>query len=457
VLPPRGRPLNILLLDFPSDKNRGDAAIHVGLVGLLRRRLPTARLTVMSAFGANQWPELLDELSVTKPLVDEVVGGFRPTFVPMGSRLWQIKRVRQVANVTAVLAGLWMLPVWPILAATPGLRSLLPRPMQRTLTAMRSADLVLWRGRNFRANSAGREPFEIWSRLYNPAQALMFGKPIACIGASVWPLRHPLARSMLRRVLGKAFFVSLRDSSSFASATVLLRDKETRLELLPDLSLATLAGTDTSVAERRLPNQPNRLGVTINEWQGYGQIALDGYVRALVEFLARFLERAGTEVVLIPQVTLKTEATGLVEQTLLRELATDRVRLIVGRPSVDELRSIYAGVDLLVATRMHSAIFALCQGTPVVTISYDAGGKWGVLDMMGASDLDVPFSQVSADSLTHKVESVWARREALVAAVQARLPALATAAQANVDIPVESFLEGADRTQAPAHRGDRSE
>lgn len=440
-----GEPQNVLLLDFWWERNRGDAAMQMALVQLVRKRLPTARLTVMSAFGANQWPQLLDELAVTGPLVDEVVGGFRPTFVPMGSRLWQVRRVRQAANAMAVLAGLWMLPVWPILAATPGLRYLLPRSLQRTLMAMRSADLVIWRGRNFRANSVWREPFDIWSRLYNAAAALVFGKPVACIGASIWPLSHPLARFMLRRVMGNAFFVSLRERNSFDYATALLHDKETRLELLPDLSLATMTGASLAITERQLPVQPSRLGLTVNDWQGYGQKARDGYVGALLGFLARFLERDGTEVVLIPQVTVETESTGLVERTLLRELGADRVRVVDGRPSVEGLASLYAGVDLLVATRLHSAIFALCQGTPVVTIPYDAGGKWGILDMMGASDLDVPFRDVTADSVQDKVESVWTRRAEILASVQARLPALARAVEANVDIPVGIFLANAER------------
>jgi polysaccharide pyruvyl transferase WcaK-like protein len=445
VSSPTVEPKNILLLDLWSEKNRGDAAIQIALVQLVRKRLPGSRITAMAAFGANQWPALMEEFDETEPLVDDFVGGFRLTFVSMGSRLWQVRRVRHAAYATEVLAGLWMLPVWPVLAATPGLRSLLPRSMQRTLMAMRSADLVIWKGRNFRANSVWREPFEIWSRLYNPAVALVFRKPVACIGASVWPLRHPVARLMLRRVLGKAFFVSLRERNSFDYATALLRNTETQLELLPDLSLATMAGASKAIAERQLPAQPSRLGLTVIDWQGYGQKARDGYVGALLGFLTRFLERDGTEVVLIPQVTVEMESTGLVERTLLRELGSDRVRVVGGRPSVEGLASLYAGVDLLVATRMHSAIFALCQGTPVVTIPYDAGGKWGVLDMMGARDLDVPFRDVTADSLQLKVESVWARRAEILASVQARLPALASAVEAQVDIPVGIFLARAEK------------
>jgi colanic acid/amylovoran biosynthesis protein len=443
----------VLLLDFCSEKNRGDAALQIGLIELVRRRLPTARLTVMSALGANQWPQLLDELAISAPLVDEVVGGFRPTFVPMGSRLLQVRRVRQVAIVTSTLAGLLMLPLWPILAATPGLRALLPRSLRRTLTAMRSADLVLWRGRNFRANPARREPIEVWARLYNMSVAIAFRKPVASVAASVWPLRNRLARSMFRLVLGKTIFMSLRDRSSFDYATGLLHGKATRLELLPDLSLATMAGASKALAERQPPSRLSRLGLTVNDWGEWDQKSRDGYIDALHGFLTRFLESGDTEVVLIPQVTVEMESSGLIERRLVRELGTERVTVVGGRPTIEDLESLYAGVDLLVATRMHSAIFALCQGTPVVTIPYDAGAKWGVLDIMGAPDLDVPIGEVSADSLQRKVESVWARRAELLASVQASLPALVKAVEANVDIPVGIFIEGRQGRRAATPHG----
>lgn len=130
-----------------------------------------------------------------------------------------------------------------------------------------------------------------------------------------------------------------------------------------------------------------------------------------MRFLGHFLDGGGTEVVLIPQVTLEMERTDSIERTLVEKLGADRVRVVGGSPSVMELTSLYAGIDLLIATRLHSAVFALCQGTPVVAIPYDAGAR----------DLDVPFNGLTADLLAHKIEAVWERREELITSVREAL------------------------------------
>jgi colanic acid/amylovoran biosynthesis protein len=301
---------------------------------------------------------------------------------------------------------------------------------------------VLWKGRNFRASNAVREPYELWALLYNPVVAFMFGKPVMCIGGSMWPLRNPVARFMLRAVAGRTFFFSVREHSSYERAVALLHGKRTQIELLPDLSLASLPpGGPTNRSTHESSAGPRRLGVTVVDWPGSGEAARNRYREALLGFLRRFLEREGTEVVLVHQVTYRMEDTSSLEETLLRGLASERVSAVEGSPNVDELISIYSTMDLLVATRMHSAIFALSQGTPVVTIPYDAGGKWGILDMMGARDVEVPFVSVTAESLERKVDEVWARRSELLATVRENLPALAAAVEDNVRIPVETYAK----------------
>jgi polysaccharide pyruvyl transferase WcaK-like protein len=88
---------------------------------------------------------------------------------------------------------------------------------------------------------------------------------------------------------------------------------------------------------------------------------------------------------------------------------------------------------------MHSAIFALCAGTPVVTIPYDRGGKWGILDMMGAHDVDVPYSEITATLLRSKMDDVWAKRMSLQTSVQVNLRALVNSVDDNIGIPLTMY------------------
>jgi polysaccharide pyruvyl transferase WcaK-like protein len=439
----RAEPENVLLMHFSSDKNRGDAAIQMGLIQLVRERLPHATVTVMSGYGSNQWPHLKGELDQTAELADAVVGGIRPTFVTFESRLLRVAWVRKTLNLVTAAGGVCMLPVWRLLAAAPALDTLLPGQLRRSVRALRAADLVIWKGLNFRSSAAWREPYEIWRLAYNPIVALIFRKPVACVGASVWPLEHPVARFLIRHVMGRTSFTSLREADSYANACAYLSGMPAKLELLPDLSLAVLARPGIeAIATRRLPSEPSRIGITVVDWPGAGRVARDRYIESLLGFLSHFLERSGTQAVLIPQAVVAMQETTSLEQILRRDLPPGKFEVLPGTPRVSDLLPLYGQIDLLVATRMHSAIFALCQGTPVVAIPYDAGGKWGILDMMGARDLAVPFEGASTELLEQKAQSVWARRNDISASVLERLPELAELVKRNVSQPIEMYVAG---------------
>ena len=432
--------LRVVFLDFWSDKNRGDAAMQIVQVKMLRSIVPKSYITVMAAFGANQHECLADELDETSPLVDRLVGGLRATFVPFGSKALEKSALRKILNILALCFGILMLPIWFLVGKTAMLDVFFPDAWRDSIKALRECDLVLWNGRNFRVDSIRREPYEIWNLLYNPVVALIFGKPIAAIGASIWSLRDPLARFLLRDVMGKAFFVSLREEVSMRNAKELLVGKSTRLELLPDLSLALLNEQSNFRDVRSVPENLNCMGVTVVDWVNSGESARQGYIHALCGFLKEFLKSPENSVVLIPQVTYDMEKTGGLEGELMREL-DGNVTIWSGTPKVSELVNLYASLDFLVATRMHSAIFALSSGTPVVTIPYDVGGKWGILDMMGASDISVPFDSITVSALQSKVEEVWTRRSDILGNVRQKLPDLSMRVEDNLRIPLSIYFD----------------
>jgi polysaccharide pyruvyl transferase WcaK-like protein len=447
-LPPAAEPHEILLLDLWSERNRGDAAMQVALVRLVRERLPGSRITAMAAFGANEWPALRGEFDESGPLVDDFVGGIRPWLLgPFESGPLSFRLVRKLVSAGYAFIALWMLVLWPIFGRAAWLDAFLPGSTRRSIAALRSADLVLWNCRNLRGDSTATEPYQIWGRTYNALTAILFRKPVACIGASIWPLRHPLSRAMARAVLGRCIFVSVRDRSSYDYALSLLRGRPCVLRLLPDLSLFLLARSTTGA--RQLPSELLTMGLTVVDYRKSGEKARREYITALRGYLREFLGRDETTVVLIPQVTTAWQSTAGLEADLLRGLDPARIRREDGHPTVRQLTAIYGSVDFLIATRMHSAIFALTQGTPVVTIPYVAGGKWGILDMMEANDVDIPFVGIGVDGLKRRVESVWSRREELLASVTARLPVLAKEAEDNVAIPIRIYASRAAPTCKP--------
>ena len=438
---PAAEPRRILLLDFWSEKNRGDAAMQLALVRLVRRRLPEARVTVMAATGADQWPALAGELDHTGPLVDDVVGGLRIWLTgPFRAGPLHVPPIRKAVSGVNALLSIWLLAMLPILRRAPILARALPVELRRSIRAVQEADLVLWNCRNVKGEGPHGEAYAVWARLYDAAAAIELRRPVACVAASIWPLHSRVGRAIARTVLLRCLSISVRDPDSLGTARELLAGNVGRvpMALVPDLSLAVLDQSDRRGSPRPR-RELRRLGLTLVDNRSAGPADRRAYETALRSLLATHLGRRGTEVVVVPQVTTRWQPTGAVLARVLDGLDASRVRVVPGKPTLDELMVLYRDLDLLVATRMHSAIFALCLGTPAVAIAYTSGGKWGILDAIGAGEVVVPYRGIDAAALAESVERTWRRRDELTAEVGHRLPSLAAQVDRHLELPLAAL------------------
>jgi colanic acid/amylovoran biosynthesis protein len=71
------------------------------------------------------------------------------------------------------------------------------------------------------------------------------------------------------------------------------------------------------------------------------------------------------------------------------------------------VQSVYAAMDLVVATRMHAAIFALTCGTPVIALGYQPK-SCGLMGMIGLGDACLPLEQVTAADLVNRATRILA-------------------------------------------------
>jgi polysaccharide pyruvyl transferase WcaK-like protein len=431
--------LKVLIVDYWSDKNRGDAAMQLGLVSLIRESIPSSHITVMAAYGWNQYPEFVSELDETSQVVDEIVGGIRPTFVPFGKSQYSRAIIRKSLMLASTALMISATPVWKIISKAPFLARLLPHNLQTSIRAIADSDIVFWNGRNFRSDSTKREPYEVWQLLYNPMVCFSFGKRVAAIGASVWPLKRSLTQRMLKKAFESTFFVSLREEESYNYVKQLMGKSNTRIDLLPDLSLVALrASTPAFSSLPELPAWPKSVGLTIVDWPNMGPEARNHYVEGLKGSIEKLFAKGTERITIVPQVTYEMEATSEITQGL-EALFPGRVSVQTNTATVDTLAEGYSHFDLLIATRMHSAIFATTRGVPVVTIPYDKGGKWGILTMMGVHNVEVPYDEASAERIFAKVNDVWQRRLGIRESVGRNLPDLFTQVGDNVKIPMDLF------------------
>ena len=383
--------------------------MQLGLIRLLREYSPSSDLTVMAAIGSNQSEVLESELDETSLEDVKLLGGLRPTTINFGSFALRFHLIRKVYTAVFFILGVLKWPILFLAAKSRIFAKTLSKADRAGLEALTNADLVVWNGRNFRSDSKNRELYEFWPLLYVPLLAVLLGKKIACIGASIWPVKTKLASKFLKFVLDRTIFLSVREEESFRISKNLL-GPETLVVLLPDLSLAYLRSLATTPAGKQIIKKwPEKVGVTLVDWKNNGNIAQENYVKTLTLFCNWLLENGTISIKIIPQVTFHAEDSLAIAHRI-RSNSPKAIEIVSDSLTVSDLVIRYTQLDVLIATRMHSAIFAVSQGTPTVLIPYDSGGKWAILKYLGVINPGLSHSDLDFDKLKKLFLQTWEDR-----------------------------------------------
>jgi polysaccharide pyruvyl transferase WcaK-like protein len=447
--------MRIIVIDNCPESNRGDAAMQVGLLKLLRQQAPEAQIEMVALMGANQTDSFLAEYDHTSRLIGVVHGGLKPTFFPTGKYHNLYGALYEVFNAVGLAARIGLLAAIKMKIPTGIIASLLPLKYRRSFLLLAGADLIIWRGRNLRSrNQKAMELYRTLQWLYHPVICLALGKPIALVSGSFWHLNGKIARGLVSRVLNRCLYISCREEESARVArSMCSSDAGVIIEQQPDLSFALYQGSQSVV--KVLPQEvdsafPKRIALTLMDWRGTGAEARLSYIES-IRGLIDHCGMVGTRVVIVPQVVKKWENTAsLIAAVFPGPSKLEHVEILEGNPGIDELLRIYAGVDLLVATRMHSVILAGFVRRPAVVISYDTGPKWGILSRLGYEPYMINYSLTSAETLIRTVQKCWDDREVLCRILTDNIRAESKQVSLNISRPLALFQQ--DKAVTAANR-----
>ncbi len=411
--------MKILFLDFCSEKNRGDAAIQVGLIKLANKYFPgVEKISALTVFGANQEKNLYQEFDHSIEMDVELLGGLIPTFYPLGKNKPTSEFLIEALNALFFIPNFFFL--FFLFGKLPPkfIAQIMPKNFKKSYQSILEADCVIWRGRNFRSrNNPLLEIYRTLYRCYHPLLIKALNKPLVCLGASVWDLNSRMSKKILRSSFEHCDFISLRELKSYTSCKKLLNSAK-KIQLLPDLAYAAFNLEEPIFHTKKkftTTDFPLKIGITLMDWKSSGLEIRNTYIISIRESIRQFINK-GSEIILIPQATKTWEHF----DTLMNELNSgfsdyekEKISIINGEPHIEELLKIYSEIDFLIATRMHSAIFASAVQTPVVAIAYDSGGKWGILEALGLKEYIIPYSEISSTKLINNVNQYWKNRSLL--------------------------------------------
>ena len=407
-------PVKLLLLNAHSPRNAGDLAILEASLACLRTAFPAASITVAinDIDDALLPADVLYVRSLTRWLVALHADGtwrWHKALAPLFA-LWL-----GVAALAYRLLGVQLLPSG--------------RSRQALMCAYYDADLVavIGGGHLYAPHRFNIAFLWLWAGL---ACAVIMRKPLVLLPQSFGPLPGRFQRALLRWLLDHSQFVATREYRSLQ----LLADigVKQRVLVLPDLAFCTeqapldALATLPALAQARCTQRP-LIGVTLMDWGGQNARfqQQQQYETAMVALIEHMIDRYDAQVALFAQCVGPTPAQDdrLVATRIAARLP-GRALIRADQPLAPAvLKTAYAQLDLLVATRMHSAIFALSAGVPTLAIGY-LHKSTGIMEMLGlvAHTLDIADAN-TARCLAH-FEALWAARADVRLLLAQRIPAL---------------------------------
>lgn len=427
--------MKIVITHGYSDSNKGDLAIVVGTILKLKEKNPDAKIIFHSLFSKSD-----TEFAYHVRQISNYVDVIRECVFPSPYVDSECKTV-----LREVLAGLRFFKSLYCCGINYFLVKLgLSGRGDAYLAALdlKSADLIIAKGGQYIYNDQGgvRGGLYLFRVLFNIYFSTLLNSNVFLLGHSVGPVRGKLGQMMVFCALRRCRIIAVREllSKTFLSDLRLERN----VIMCPDFAfnIKPSKPQDSSV----WPSQGEVVGLTLVNWYFPGQDIVEKrqeYIEKVFLFTLNLHKKYGFKFALFPQVTVKHH--GESDLTLLQSLhdllsANNVFSFIVnGDYSPEELSYYYGRCEVLVGTRLHSCILALCSYTPVLAIRYQGFKTEGVMKMVGLDSHVSDIAMLDIKKLDKDFDYIYSKRVSISNNIEIKVAEL----RAELDIVVNKVYK----------------
>jgi len=407
--------MKLLLLNVHSSQNAGDLAILQETLLCLHTAFPNADVTVA----------INDRESEHLPPGARYVGSFMRWVVvedTKGEWHWRKGFALLQACWLILAASLFRLFDWQFMPSRAEQQEL----MQAYYTA--DAVVVIGGGHLYARHALNIAFAWLWLGL---ALAIIMRKPLVLLPQSFGPLPGKLQRRMLAWLVARCTFVATREYQSLKLLHVL--HVRQPILVLPDMAFASQPIAEQTIHIPILNDISDKheplIGFTLMNWEEQNPQFRNQmqYEQAVLELIQHVKYQYGARVVLFAQCTGPTA--GQDDRRIAKRLAAAAAMAQVSVLVADELvtpemlKAAYQQLDVLVATRMHSAIFALSAEVPTLVIGYLHKSS-GIMEMLGLNQHVIDINDVDSRLLQERFDNLWLERENVRNHLSIRIPAV---------------------------------
>jgi colanic acid/amylovoran biosynthesis protein len=403
------KPARLLVTDTVM-LNTGDAAILIGMLRALREafggqiEVDVAELQPEAA--RRLYPGISFGPTIHACLHDWARGGMR---------------FKLAVALTVMAALLWRTPL-EFLA-----RPLLPVTVRRVLDRHALADAVIATGGTYLVPYYRLSP-----RIVNFLVCLALGQPLVLFTQSLGPFEGGAGGILLRAILRRCRLIFVRDDSSRRHLRAVGVAKS-RIVMCADAAFALAPSPFMEEKENRCTGaHPLRVAVSLRDWPHFrdreGGGTMDSYLEAMTELVSTLVTRHRAAVTFVS--TCQGEPAYWTDDSCVADRVVDRlpprvrdtVRVDRTHRSPQELIERFRGFDVVVATRMHAAILALCARRPVMGIAYEFKTR-ELMQRVGFGELVLDIEDATGARLVAMFERLIRDRATIETALGRRVAA----------------------------------
>lgn len=349
---------SILVTHLYSNLNLGDAALTQALVNFLEESYhPRPKLYLSTMDKVHNQASFLRHQGVSSFFYEAIYAQ------------------KNIFNrLSAFLFVISIVPIFVWIQTKLGLTltQILPKKYRHLLQIYQNTDIHIAVGGGYLTTVKSPERFATMIlHLHSFFISYLFGKPFILYSQSIGPFKNRLIEYLAQKILNQAELIMVRDTFSFDYLTK-LNIRQPKLIQTVDSAFSLNVSTLSPKPAKHYPTARYLIGITAKRFAS--NPVQNQYETAIAQAIEQLSQTYQAHFICIPQVTdrLHNDDDRLVHNRIANLVTQKNALTNLVKPlNLKEAQTLYATLDYLIGTRMHSNIFALQASVPNISLAYE--------------------------------------------------------------------------------------
>lgn len=306
--------------------------------------------------------------------------------------------------------------------------------MKEVIKAIRSSSMLISGGGSLLQDVTSSR--SLWYYLMLMYVSRFFKKKIMVYANGIGPIDKSFNRKLTRKILNKVDLITLRDEDSKKYLEEIGVDNKNifvTADPVFTLDSSKEARVEEIFSDENIPFNKSYIGVSVRKWKNSEHL-----IEVIAESIDYISEKYKTNIILIPMHHPDDLEISLEIQSRVK---VENCYTLKKKYNVEDIMGIIKGLDLIVAMRLHSLIYAATQEVPMVGIVYDPKVE-GILNSFDIEYM-CPTEDLKVEDLVYNIDQVWENKEEIRKALEKQDEKFKEKALSNVTMAFE-LLESGD-------------